>query len=145
MRRQQALRCMKRGKVGAGDGLPEKALSRQQFCGSPLARSFVEFALGEQDACVFVVRHAAIVARFVVMDDGSLHAPTPERLDLLAQLQRELGVADLFITHNFGVVEYLAHDIAVMRADRIVEAGAAERVLERPRHKYKSCWRRCRG
>ncbi len=57
-------------------------------------------------------------------------------LNLLAQLQRELGVAYLFITHNFGVVEYLAHDIAVMRKGKIVEAGAAEQVLEAPRHEY---------
>jgi len=42
----------------------------------------------------------------------------------------------LFITHNVGVVEYLAHDIAVMQAGKIVEAGAAEQVLERPRHEY---------
>jgi len=55
---------------------------------------------------------------------------------VIAQLQRELGVAYLLVTHNFGVVEYLAHDIAVMRAGRIVEAGAAEQLLERPRHEY---------
>ncbi len=55
-------------------------------------------------------------------------------LNLLAQLQRELGVAYLFITHNVGVVEYLAHDIAVMQAGRIVEAGPAERILEAQRH-----------
>jgi peptide/nickel transport system ATP-binding protein len=57
-------------------------------------------------------------------------------LNLLAQLQRELGVAYLFITHNFGVVEYLAHDVAVMQAGRIVEAGPAEQILEQPRHEY---------
>ena len=57
-------------------------------------------------------------------------------LNLLAQLQRELGVAFLFITHNFGVVEYLAHDIAVMQAGKIVEAGPAEQVLQRPQHAY---------
>jgi peptide/nickel transport system ATP-binding protein len=57
-------------------------------------------------------------------------------LNLLAQLQRELGVAYLFITHNFGVVEYLAHDVAVMQAGRIVEAGTAEQILEQPRHEY---------
>jgi peptide/nickel transport system ATP-binding protein len=49
---------------------------------------------------------------------------------------RRLGVAYLFITHNFGVVEYLAHDIAVMQAGRIVEAGPAEQILEAPRHLY---------
>ena len=36
------------------------------------------------------------------------------------------GVAYLFITHNFGVVEYLAHDIAVMKDGKLVEYGAAE-------------------
>ena len=45
-------------------------------------------------------------------------------VNLLKQLQDELGVAYLFITHNFGVVEYLAHDIAVMKDGRIVEAGS---------------------
>jgi peptide/nickel transport system ATP-binding protein len=48
----------------------------------------------------------------------------------------EEGVAYLFITHNFGVVEYLAHDIAVMQGGRIVEAGPAEQILERPQHAY---------
>jgi peptide/nickel transport system ATP-binding protein len=38
--------------------------------------------------------------------------------------------------HNFGVVEYLAHEIAVMMDDGIVEAGSAEQVLERPIHEY---------
>ena len=53
-----------------------------------------------------------------------------------AQLQRQLAVAYLFITRNFGVVENLAHEIAVMKDGRIVEAGAAEQVLERPAHEY---------
>ena len=57
-------------------------------------------------------------------------------VNLLKQLQHELGVAYLFITHNFGVVEYLAHDIAVMKDGRIVEAGPAERILARPEHPY---------
>ena len=46
-----------------------------------------------------------------------------------SQLQDELGVAYLFITHNFGVVEYLAHDIAVMKDGKIVESGTADEVL----------------
>ena len=42
-------------------------------------------------------------------------------LNLLAELQRELGVAYLFITHNIGVVEYIADEVAAMQAGRIVE------------------------
>ncbi|WP_145156231.1 ABC transporter ATP-binding protein [Pseudomonas oryzihabitans] len=55
-------------------------------------------------------------------------------LDLLRELQAERGLAYLFITHNFGVVEYLADRIAVMDGGRIVEQGSAERVLRAPAH-----------
>jgi len=51
-------------------------------------------------------------------------------------LQKELGVAYLFITHNFGVVEYLAHDIAVMKDGKLVEYGEAAQVLAHPQHSY---------
>lgn len=54
-------------------------------------------------------------------------------LDLLRELQDELGIAYLFITHNFGVVEYLADRIAVMDGGRIVELGEADAVLHAPR------------
>ena len=57
-------------------------------------------------------------------------------LNLFKELQQELGVAYLFITHNFGVVEYLAHDIAVMKGGKLVEHGPAEQVLTRPQHEY---------
>ena len=61
--------------------------------------------------------------------------------DLLAQysmrdLQRSLGVSYLFITHNIGVVEYIADQVAVMRAGRIEEQGPCDRVLSRPAHDY---------
>ena len=57
-------------------------------------------------------------------------------LNLLSDLQKELGVAYLFITHNFGVVEYLAHDIAVMKDGKLVEYGSADQVLAHPQHSY---------
>jgi peptide/nickel transport system ATP-binding protein len=57
-------------------------------------------------------------------------------LNLLEQLQRELGLSYLFITHNIGVVEYIADHVAVMQAGHIVEQGAGEAVLQQPRHEY---------
>jgi len=53
-------------------------------------------------------------------------------LNLLHELQQELGVSYLFITHNIGVVEYIADRVAVMRAGRIVEQGDCASVLEHP-------------
>ena len=57
-------------------------------------------------------------------------------LDLLTDLRKRLGVAYLFITHNFAVVDHLAHDVAVMYLGRIVERGTVDEVLRTPRHPY---------
>ncbi|MEF3403811.1 ABC transporter ATP-binding protein [Agromyces sp. CCNWLW203] len=57
-------------------------------------------------------------------------------LDLLDELQRERGLALLFISHDLGVVRHMADHVAVMRAGRVVETGDAERVFVRPEHPY---------
>ena len=56
--------------------------------------------------------------------------------DLLRDLQRDLGVSYLFITHNIGVVEYIADRIVVMKAGRVEEQGSCEQVLEQPTRDY---------
>ncbi|MCD5347101.1 ABC transporter ATP-binding protein [Agromyces sp. S2-1-8] len=57
-------------------------------------------------------------------------------LDLLDELQREQGLAMLFISHDLGVVGHMADRVAVMRAGTIVEQGPADRVLVAPEHPY---------
>jgi oligopeptide/dipeptide ABC transporter ATP-binding protein len=57
-------------------------------------------------------------------------------LDLLRELQRELGTAILLITHDLGVVNEMADRVAVMYAGRIVERGARLDVLQSPGHPY---------
>jgi peptide/nickel transport system ATP-binding protein len=57
-------------------------------------------------------------------------------LALLAQLQREYGLAMLFISHDLAVVGQVAGRVAVMRAGLIVETGAMRDVLTRPHHEY---------
>ena len=55
---------------------------------------------------------------------------------LLRALQRELGMAMIFITHDLGVAVEVSHQIAVMYAGRFVESGAVTEVVRRPRHPY---------
>ena len=57
-------------------------------------------------------------------------------LQLIVALQRRHGMAVLFVTHDFGVVAEIAHRVAVLREGRLVELGAKEEVLMRPRHEY---------
>ncbi|MET8118188.1 oligopeptide/dipeptide ABC transporter ATP-binding protein [Micromonospora sp. NPDC005291] len=57
-------------------------------------------------------------------------------LNLLADLQRDIGFACLFITHDLSAVEYLADDIAVMYLGQLVEKGTRERIFARPAHPY---------
>ncbi|SES26052.1 peptide/nickel transport system ATP-binding protein [Lentzea xinjiangensis] len=57
-------------------------------------------------------------------------------LNLVRDLQRQLGLSMLFISHNLAVVRYVSDRIAVMKSGRIVEEGPAERVLAAPEHPY---------
>jgi peptide/nickel transport system ATP-binding protein len=57
-------------------------------------------------------------------------------LNVVRDLQRELRLSMLFISHNLAVVRYVSDVVAVMRAGRIVECGPAERVLAAPGHEY---------
>jgi peptide/nickel transport system ATP-binding protein len=57
-------------------------------------------------------------------------------LNLLRDLQQQLGLSMLFISHNLAVVRYISDEICVMRAGRVVEAGPTEQLLDAPGDEY---------
>jgi len=57
-------------------------------------------------------------------------------LNLFADLQRDLGVAAVFIAHDLGVVDHVSDDVAVMYLGRLVETGPVHQVLSAPQHPY---------
>jgi peptide/nickel transport system ATP-binding protein len=109
-------------------GLPASALTRYPH----------EFSGGQRQR-IAIARALAVDPKLIICDeptsalDVSVQA---QILNLLKALQYEIGVAYLFITHNIGVVEYLADHIAVMQRGRIVEIGRSAEVLSNPRELY---------
>ncbi len=97
-----------------------------------------EFSGGQRQR-VGIARALALRPKLIVADepvsalDVSIRA---QILDLLSELQEELGLTYVFVAHDIGVVRHVSDRIAVMHDGKIVEQGAADDVCERPSDPY---------
>jgi peptide/nickel transport system ATP-binding protein len=130
--------------LGVGEGPAEReaaiaALLERVGLSAAMAGRFPHEFSGGQRQRIAIARALAVSPRLIVCDeptsalDVSVQA---QILNLMGELQRALGLAYLFITHNLAVVDYLAHEVVVMYLGRVVERGPTRAVLDRPRHPY---------
>jgi peptide/nickel transport system ATP-binding protein len=97
-----------------------------------------EFSGGQRQR-ICIARALALEPRVIVADESVSALDVSVRgqvLDLLLELQEEMGLAYVFISHDMAVIERMSHDVAVMRDGEFVEYGTRRQVFENPVQDY---------
>jgi oligopeptide transport system ATP-binding protein len=120
------------------DGRIEALLKRVGLRADAMNRYPHEFSGGQRQR-IGIARALAVEPEFIVCDeplsalDVSIQA---QIVNLLLELQEELGLSYLFISHDLKVVEYLSHRVAVMYLGKVVELAPASSLYEKRHHPY---------
>jgi ABC-type glutathione transport system ATPase component len=113
-------------------------LDRVGLPGDSISRLPREFSGGQRQR-IAIARALALRPRLIVCDEpvSALDLTTQARvLDLFLEIQQDLGVSYLFISHDLDVIRHISHDVAVLYRGEIVEQGPAGSVTEKPQHPY---------
>ncbi|MFQ5882458.1 MAG: ABC transporter ATP-binding protein [Candidatus Methylomirabilales bacterium] len=128
-------------KIGAGEERDDRVLDLMEKVGldSKIADRYPhEFSAGQVKR-VAIARAIAVGPKLLVADEavsGLDVSVKAQILNLLADLQDEMGLTYLLISHDLGVVQYVCHTVAVMYLGKIVELGTSAMIFKRPMHPY---------
>ncbi len=115
------------------------ALLRRVHLSPDHASRFPHEFSGGQRQRICIARALALEPKIIVADESvsALDVSVRRRvLDLMLELQEEMGIAYLFISHDMAVIERMSHHVAVMRGGEIVERGTRRAVFENPSNPY---------